>query len=81
MEEDTHAGFAYTSHSEHFMEYDIWNKQCFMDYYENHLKSKTPNKLDTFWKYCDVCKNNINNSSWNKLMKKHKTIAGSADEN
>ena len=77
MEEGTHAGFAYTSPSEHFIKCDVCNKQCTIDYYENHLKSKTHlnnlNKPNNFWKYCDT--------SWNKLMKKQKTIAGSADKN
>ena len=41
MEEDTNARLVYTWHSEHFINCDIYNKQCVIDYYKKNLKSET----------------------------------------
>ena len=69
---------------------NVCNKQCLLNYFENHLKSKTHssniNRFSNNWKCCDVCTDNINNSSWNgdlqsqarsanKHMKKHAGFA------
>ena len=54
-----------------------------MDYYENHPKSKTHidnlNRLNNIWKYCGACKDDTNNSSWNRHVKNHKAIFSNAD--
>ena len=85
MEEDTHAEFSYISHCEHCIKCGTSNKQCIMDYYENHFKSKILNinlkRLSIIWKYCDMqtstfrisnsCNDHSNISSWNWHMKKH----------
>ena len=75
MEEDTHAGFAYASHSQNFLKCDISNEHCIMDYYENHLKSRIHinnlNRLNNIWNFCDISKDKFNKSCWNKRMKKH----------
>ena len=58
---------------------DVCNKQCMMEYYENHSKSKTkPKKFDKLkkvWQFFDICKNDINKSSWKKHMNKHAGLA------
>ena len=50
-----------------------------MDYYENHPKSKAHiinlNRLNNIWKSCDICKDDINKSSWNRHVKKHAGFA------
>ena len=83
MEEDTHAGFAYSSEKEHFTNCDFCKRQCTLDDYENHLKPKTDihnfSRLINNRKFCDICKDDINNSSWNKHVKNLKNIAGSAE--
>ena len=84
-EEGTEVGFAYTSHSEHFIKCDIFVKHCLMDYNESHRKSETRinilNILNNLWQSCDVCKKNSNKSSWNKHMKRDKTLLLIAKEN
>ena len=54
-----------------------------MEYYENHLKSKTHNsifiRLNIIWKYFDNFKDDINSSNLNGHVKKQKAILSNAD--
>ena len=76
MEEGTHTGFDYSSHSEHFLKCDMCRKHCNMDYYESQLKTKPHNnnliKLENIWLFCgmqawrtvrmgSICRADINN--------------------
>ena len=53
-----------------------------MDYYENRLKSKNHNnnikRLINILNLCDICKEDINNSIWNRHVKKHMAILSNA---
>ena len=61
-----------------FQKCDICNKQCKMEDYKNHIKSKIYTnileKLKEISKYCDICKDDFNNSDWNKRVKKHEAV-------
>ena len=53
---------------------------CYENIFESETNIKNPNIPSKYWKHSDVWKNNINNLSWNRHMKKHKTIGDSTDK-
>ena len=60
------------------MKFKICIEKGNMDYYKNHLISKTHiknlYKHKSTRKFCDICKDDIKNSSWNEHKKIHKAI-------